>query len=123
MVRLITGRRAERGRHEGISSKGREGAEAGARSICLCDTALFRGITGEEAALNCRTIGGGKVGGNAWEMETFVGSARCSWLGRRSGSGDDYFLSKITAGVAGCGKALLFLVRRSHKDRGQKKHE
>lgn len=110
MERLVAGRRADRGRHEGIASKDRKriGADTGAWSIDLCNAALLRDIASEVAALNCRAIARVKVRDNVWEMET---------LGRgRSGSRDGYFLDGIVAEVADDGSRKQFLLRRSHGD-------
>lgn len=119
MEGLVAGRRADRGRHEGIASKDRKriGADAGAWSIDLCNAALLRDIASEVAALNCRAIARVKVRDNVWEMETLVGSARGDGLGRgRSGSRDGYFLDGIVAEVVDDGSRKQFLLRRSHGD-------
>ena len=118
MEGLVAGRRADRGRHEGIASKDRKriGADASAWSIDLCDAALLRDIASEVAALNCRAIAGVKVRNNVWEMETLVGSTRGEGLGRgRSESRDGYLLDGIVAEAADDSSRKLFLLR-SHVD-------
>lgn len=125
MEGLVAGRRADRGRHEGIPSKDRRrvGADAGAWSIDVCDATLLRGIANKVAVLSCRTIARVKVRDNVWEMETLVGSARGDGRGGgRSGSRNGYLLDRIIAEVVGDGGTLFFL-RRSHKDEDGQKHE
>lgn len=127
--RLVDGRRADRRRHERISSdytggndRGRFGAESGAWSIALYDTALFGGIASEEAALNGRANTRAEVGDNVRELETLIGSAGGEWLGGgRSGRGGGYLLDRVVAGIANDVRTL-FMLGRSHGDEEGQKH-
>ena len=124
MERLIDRRLADRRGHVRIPSNdgGGDRADARARSICLCNAALFRDIPGKVATLNPRTRAGSEVCTNTREMETLVGGARSDWLGRgRSGRRNSYILDRITAKVRDDARTL-FLVGRSHGDEdGQKR--
>lgn len=120
MERLVCCCRADWGRHEGVSSKDRRrnGAKAGARSVDLCDAALFGGITSEVATLSHRAGVRDKVGDNTWEMETLARGTRGDWLERgRSSSRGGYLLDRIVAEVADDAK-MPFLLRGNHGGRG-----
>ena len=123
---LVDGRRADWRRHERISSDdgGSGRAEAGARSIELCDAALFRGISSEETALSCSaSAGGAKVGDNVREMEALGGTVRGDLLGKgKGGGGGCDLLDRVIAEGANDARTLLML-GRSHGDEDGQKYE